>query len=329
MNSLVRKSKKDYYNNAVKNGKDAKTLWENLRSLNNGEVTIKTNEPKLPNLLNVNGVDICNENEILDAFNKHFVEISHSISKIPFDEERFNHISNYFNNTHNGKGPFKIDFITPLEVKQYIENLDTRKATGLDGIGAKILKQCGDFIVLPITSIINNSIRTGIFPDKLKEAKVIPLYKRADRSDPNNYRPISILPTISKIFERHLSNQIKTYIMGFFHNFQSGFREKHSCQTSLTRITNDWLDAMDNGNYIGALFLDLRKAFDSVDHVILLHKLKLYNFSKNSIQLIESYLSNRYQIVQVGSKLSSKRLVTSGVPQGNTRVEYFMAKFMA
>ena len=105
--------------------------------------------------------------------------------------------------------------------------------------------------------------------------------------------------------------------MGFIHKFQSGFREKHSCQTSLTRIINDWLDAMDNGNYIGALFLDLRKAFDLVDHTILLHKLKLYNFSANSIKLIESYLSNRYQIVQVGSKLSSRRLVKAGVPQGS------------
>jgi hypothetical protein len=206
-----------------------------------------------------------------------------------------------------------------LEVKQYIENLDSTKSTGLDGISAKILKSCGDSIVIPITSMINNSIRLGIFPDKLKEARVIPLFKSSDRSDPNNYRPISILPTISKLFERHLSKQIKMHLQqtGMIHKFQSGFREKHSCQTSLTRIFNDWLDAIDKGNYVGALFLDLRKAFDLVDHEILLYKMKLYNFSTNATMLIESYLTNRYQTVKAGNVLSSKRTIKSGVPQGS------------
>ena len=151
------------------------------------------------------------------------------------------------------------------------------KAAGLDRIGPNILKHCGDNIVLPLTSIINNSIRTGIFPDKLKEAKVIPIFKSSDRSDPINYMPTSILPTLSKIFERHLTNQIKHFLQenNIIHKYQSGFREKHSCHTALTRIIDDWLDAIDNGMYVGALFLDLRKAFDLVDHEILLHKLKL------------------------------------------------------
>ena len=109
---------------------------------------------------------------------------------------------------------------------------------------------------------------------------MLPIFKNSDRSDPNNYRPISILPTISKIFERHLTNQIKHFLQetDIIHKLQSGFREKHSSHTALTRIIDDWIDAIDNGKYVGALFLDLRKAFDLVDHEILLHKLTLYNF---------------------------------------------------
>ena len=100
-------------------------------------------------------------------------------------------------------------------------------------------------------------------------------------------------------------------------NFNLGFEKKHSCHTALIRIIDDWIDGIDNGNYVGALFLDLRKTFDLVDHQILIHKLKLYNFSDNSVQLITSYLKDRHQIVKFGDSQSSRRCIRSGVPQGS------------
>ena len=101
---------------------------------------------------------------------------------------------------------FDIPQITIFDVRKIIDSLKISKAAGIDNIGAKILKYCGDTIVCPITSIINNCINAGIFPDQLKDAYVLPIHKDADKSDLNNYRPISILPTISKIFERHITN---------------------------------------------------------------------------------------------------------------------------
>ena len=174
-------------------------------------------------------------------------------------------------------------------------------------------------ITEPITFIINSCISQGVFPDKLKFACVTPLFKSGTRDDPNNYRPISILPTLSKIFERHIANQLKQYLKEneLLYYRQSGFRENHSCQTALIRLIDDWLSDIDNGKLIGTVYLDFRKAFDMVDHEILLHKLRLYHFSDKAYNLFESYLNNRYQIVKNGSFQSDPKLIVSGVPQGS------------
>ena len=117
---------------------------------------------------------------------------------------------------------------------------------------------------------INLSIKTSISPDKLKEAKITPIYKKGDKSEPCNYRPISILPTLSKIFEKHMASQIKSYVSEFnlLQKEQSGFREHHSCMTALTKMTEAWLSEMDSGNLTGTVLLDFSKAFDLVSHNI-------------------------------------------------------------
>ena len=214
---------------------------------------------------------------------------------------------------------FNIEPITPFDVRNIIDKFEVSKSTGLDGIGPKLLKQCGDCITPAIASIINNSIQEGIFPDKLKEASVIPIFKSGDIDDPCNYRSISILNTLSKIFERHIALQLQYFFKktGIIHKNQSGFRPNHSCQTALTHLIDTWLKSIDNGGYVGAVFLDLRKAFDMVDHTILLHKLKLYHFTSKALDFFESYLSNRTQLVKVENIKSKKMLVRSGVPQGS------------
>lgn len=214
---------------------------------------------------------------------------------------------------------FEIKHINTFEVKKHLDSLNVKKSVGLDGIGPRILKYCGDYITPAISSIINSCIDKNIFPELFKHACVIPIHKGGDKNDPHNYRPISILPTLSKIFERHISNQLQDYFQrnNLIHEFQSGFRKNHSCHTALTYLIDSWLKDIDSGKYIGAVFLDLRKAFDLVDHNILLHKLKLYHFSENAVAFLSSYLSNRKQLVKVKNVMSNKLPVTSGVPQGS------------
>ena len=170
-----------------------------------------------------------------------------------------------------------------------------------------------------IATLINKSIISGTFPSQLKYAKVFPVFKGGSKSDPSNYRPISILPTISKIFEKHVNKHLMNYLNKYnlIHKSQSGFRQKHSCQTALVKLIDQWMSCIDKGDLVGSLFIDFRKAFDVVDHEILMKKLKLYKLSETSLSWFSSYLSERKQAVYNGQDHSEFIQIKSGVPQGS------------
>ena len=313
-NSIVKNSKKTFFNNAVKDQKDPKYLWQGLKTVVNNDIDKKA----IPNNLCFDNIHIEGKQNVADALNKHFVTISRLINKTPFHEENFKRLKDYADSKLQNT-EFNIAFITTSDVDKFIDKLDSHKSTGSDGIGPNILKTCKEHLIVPLTSIINTCIYQGIFPDKLKIANVIPIHKGGSREDPNNYRPISILPTLSKIYEKHIANQLKSFFekTNILHQHQSGFREKHSCQTALLRLVDSWLEDIDSGNYVGAVFLDFKKAFDLVDHDILIQKLKLYHFSTKTIKLFESYLSDRSQHVKIETLSSEDCKVLTGVPQGS------------
>ena len=153
----------------------------------------------------------------------------------------------------------------------------------------------------------------------MKLAKVFPIHKGGETTDPSNYRPISILPTISKSFEKHVNQHLIGYLNKhkLIHETQSGFRQKHSCQTALVKLAEQWLSYIDKGDIVGTLFVDLRKAYDLVDHSILINKLSLYKFSPLSLRWFQSYLSSRKQAIANDVGLSKFANVSSGVPQGS------------
>lgn len=200
-----------------------------------------------------------------------------------------------------------------------IHSLPVNKASGLDGISAKLLKEAGPIVSASLTYIINLSLTTGIFPDDWKGARVSPIHKGDAKTNPNNYRPISVLPVVSKLVERIVFNQFYEYLMrhDLLANAQSGFRPCHSTLTALLDITNDWYSNMDNGLLNGVLFLDLKKAFDTVDHEVLLQKLKLYGVDTLSLKWFQSYLTGRKQRTHVNDALSDYCSVVCGVPQGS------------
>ena len=156
-------------------------------------------------------------------------------------------------------------------------------------------------------------------PDKWKVAKIIPIHKKGDKLDFNNYRPISILPCASKIMERVVQKQLLQYLKShsLLSRNQSGFRPKHSTLTALATVTDDWFHSIDKGEYTGTIFVDLQKAFDMVDHLILLSKLEDMGITGTELQWFKSYLSNRRIRTSVNNELSDERLITKGVPQGS------------
>ena len=316
--SIIRKNKRDYFNNAIKDKSNVKDLWKTIKGASNNDYNNSCVETGLPLEMCFNKVTIKGKYNIINAFNDHFIRTSEQVEKINLNEDNFIKLKLELDKKIK-HDKFEINLVSPYEVRKIIDSLKVNKATGIDCIGANILKMCGDHIIIPITSIINNSILSGIFPDSLKYAYVLPLYKNSNREDGNNYRPISILPTISKIFERHLNNQLNSFLAKhhILSNSQSGFRDNHSCQTALIHLVNNWIKHVDDGKLIGSVFIDLRKAFDLVDHSILLYKLKLHHFSEHSLSLFQSYLSNRNQVVKHGNLFSTPKTVESGVPQGS------------
>lgn len=160
-------------------------------------------------------------------------------------------------------------------------------------------------------------IDKAVFPDNCKLADVTPVHKQGNKMDKSNYRPISILPPMAKVFERLLSEQLSKHFEDKYSKFQCGFRKGHSSQTCLIAMIEKWRKALDNGKVAGALLSDLSKAFDCVDHELIIAKLHAFGCTHHSLKLILSYLRNRYQRVRLNSTFSSWARIISGVPQGS------------
>ena len=189
----------------------------------------------------------------------------------------------------------------------------------MNGIPNKILKDNSTYLSPFFEELFNLSIETNTFPDDFKIGKVAPVFKSGDKEDLNNYRPISVLPTIARIFERLLYNQLYDYLTvnKLLGDEQYGFRSLHSTAMALGKMSNQWLMNMDNGNLSAVVFLDIRKAFDTVDHTILLQKLNCYGIQGDSVKLLESYLTNRMQCCSVNGHISPLEIIKCGVPQGS------------
>ena len=197
--------------------------------------------------------------------------------------------------------------------------LKPNKSSGFDNIKPSILRRVIVFIVKPLSHIINCSLVSGNVPDDLKIAKVIPVYKKGDPSSYENYRPVSVLSCFSKIFERIVYNRIFTFISKYNIIFkgQYGFRPGHSTEHALTHVVNNLHKAFENKQTSVGVFLDLSKAFDTIDHQILLQKLYYYGIRGNALDWIGSYLFNRKQFTSFKDVNSDLVQIQCGVPQGS------------
>lgn len=214
----------------------------------------------------------------------------------------------------------KTIFLKPTnrtEILSIINKFKNKKG-GIDGINTKILKTLSDFLAEPLAHIINNCFVTGIWPDELKMAEVIPIHKSKEKYKPCNYRPISLISNLAKIMEKILHKRLLNFISqcDIISGKQYGFLKNRSTKDALSYIVDKVLNELDKSNPIAITFLDLAKAFDTVDHNILLEKLYRYGIRGKAQILISSYLKNRLQKVRVNGTYSEYEELNTGVPQG-------------
>uniref|UniRef100_A0A1B6HJN6 Reverse transcriptase domain-containing protein n=1 Tax=Homalodisca liturata TaxID=320908 RepID=A0A1B6HJN6_9HEMI len=214
---------------------------------------------------------------------------------------------------------FTWSLITPTDVTKVAAKLSNSKTSDFYGISNYIVKNTIKHISSPLAFIFNQCLLHGYFPDLLKISKVLPVYKKGDRSLPQSYRPISIVPILSKVFESIMYHQLNQHFESnnIISNNQHGFRTNKSTTSAVTEIVVKALHAFEQRESVALTLIDLSKAFDCVNHGILLDKLKIYGISENSINILQSYLSNRVQYVSVQAQQSTTLSVATGVPQGS------------
>ena len=212
---------------------------------------------------------------------------------------------------------FSFSETTLGEVERELSQLDAKKASTFQNIPPKNLKQVSDVCAPVLLNLINECIRNQEFPEELKNADVTPVFKKGNSTSVENYRPVSVLPVVSKIYERIIQNQINQYAERFLSPYLCGYRKGYNAQYALVSLIERWKKAVDKKGYAGAVLMDLSKAFDTLNHELLIAKLHAYGFDKMSLRLVSSYLKNRWQRTKINKCFSKWTQLMLGVPQGS------------
>lgn len=311
VNNMLETAKRNYYmsklNMAAGNGKET---WKVIREIVKG----KCNQASNIEQINVNGQKVTDPNVICNQFNSYFSSVGQKLaSEIPAsDSSPLQYlIGNY--------PDMELSDTSPQEILSIIKDLKD-SGPGHDEIHIKVIKQAAIILAPVISRLINLSFGLGKFPEKLKIAKIISIYKGGKDEEVNNYRPISILSSINKIFERAMYDRVIKFLKenAILTDKQFGFRKNRSPHSAILSMINQILHALDNKFYTIGIFLDLRKAFDTIDHSILLSKLRHYGIRNKAYNWFKSYLTNRQQYTVVNDSCSDFAEVSTGVPQGST-----------
>lgn len=305
---VVRRAKQMYFDELIVQSENrSKTVW---KVINN---SLKTSKVKHNFEIEINENTISDNTVISNEFNSYFVNLP---------KELQSSIDNS-NVLHNPLTPINDSIYlrpaTTTEIISTINQLKPSNSVGHDGISIKIIKQCARQLAEPLCHIINECFQTGKFPSILKISKILPLHKKGDLKLLSNYRPIAILSVFSKIFEKLLSTRLIAFLESkqILSRHQHGFREHRSTITALLAILNYVYKNLDQNNKVLAMFVDLSKAFDCVDHKILLDTIEMYGIRGTCSELLKSYLSGRKQFVECFGERSDELLVEIGVPQGS------------
>ena len=313
---LIHNSKKSQYQTFVDNNKENQSsIYKLFQEVGAGKgLTRKSNITSVKV-----GETLCEDSkEIVNEFNNYFVNIASKL-KEPIISTNHDKLQEFCQERLPAGIKFNIPLIQREKVLKFLSNTDMSKATGTDMIGPRLLKLAAPYIVDEICFICNHSITNSVFPSKWKDAKVAPLHKSGPHEELNNYRPISVLPILSKVLEKHVHDSLSNFLHQheLLYRTQSGFRAGRSCETALVNMVDSWLNAIDNSKLIGIVLVDFKKAFDLVDHQILKNKLKVYGINDEALRWFDNYLSNRRQQVMINNCKSNFQSISCGVPQGS------------
>ena len=311
-NKLLRVAKKLYFEAKLeRNQGDPKKMWDTL----NEAINRKCSKNSFINEINVNGQPSSDSQKIANEFNIFFSEIGEKIkADIPptsAKPEDYLSESGFI---------FELGTVAPNEVIDIINSLQCKSSLDIDNLNSKLIKNVISEISSPLAHIFTLSFRHGIFPDRFKISRTCPVFKSGDKDNMSNYRPISCLPVLSKLIEKIVFQRLYSYIChnNLLFKHQYGFQPKKSTVHPLLNILNYVSDALNNNEYVVSVFLDLRKAFDVIDHDILILKLSKLGLHNNNLKWFSSYLKNRKQFVMVNNVLSEFfKVFNISVPQGS------------
>ena len=309
LNTITKRAKEQYYHNKFdKNIKNIKQCWSIIRKILGRDTNHSNNIT-----ITENGNEINDHKEVSELFSTYFANIATTLDNdIPLSHKS---PLDYLNNpTPNS---FYLNPLSTQECKTIINKLKNSNY-GRNSISTKLLKII-DPLIYPITHLINESIQQSIFPDILKIGIITPIFKEGDKKQVSNYRPITVLPLISKIFERYIASRLTKYLSKYsiITPQQYGFQKGLSTTDAIINLTEHIYTALNNREHNCTVLIDFKKAFDTVNHSILLQKLKFYGIRGEPHKLFTSYLTNRKQAVKIGETISDYKSVTIGVPQGS------------
>ena len=311
LQQLMKVAEKCHYHDLlVKYSNVMKKSWGVIKSIIN-----KNQKPHIQGRFKIGENLITTDNELIsNTFNEFFINIGLTLAKsIPHvNKSPLSYLGSRFTES------IYLAPVSENEIGQLI-NLLKDTAAGIDDLNAMCLKISSQFLVKPLTHIWNLSLSRGIFPEQLKIANVILLYKSDDSMLFNNYRPVSVLCVVSKIFEKIMYNRVTTFLEMFqiLHGNQYGFRKKSSTHVALLTFIDKVIQAIENGEYAIGVFLDFSKPFDTIDHKILLDKLDHYGIRGCALSWFRSWLSHRFQYATYNGSQSGQQLIKCRVPQGS------------
>lgn len=318
LNTIIKKRKQQYYSTQLQNAhNDSKKTWQVINEISNRNQKVN----KIPQkIITDNNTTIEDAESIANNFNHFFTNIASTlIDNNPSLSIHSNQIPpglSESNDTTSELSTFKE--ITELEISRQIDNLKEKSANGPDNISNTTIKSIKKHIIIPLHHIFNSCIKHSIYPDYFKLAHIIPIHKSGSQCKTDNYRPITLTSQLSKIFEKCLKRQIMIFLESnsILSANQYGFRTNLCTDDAVFSLTKNIYSNLDSNNKTLTIFLDLKKAFDTVNHKILLKKIINVGIKNKSLLLLKSYILNRQQCTKIGSCLSTCDLVKHGIPQG-------------